>query len=96
MIFLDSSDLSKDLSKLDNKSKNEIIKLLNNVCEEITKKTGVAGGIYLSKMGQLEDELESFEPLIRKNNNLELEIKLSSTLDQFINILKDLKEEQNQ
>lgn len=84
------------MKELNEEKEKELLKALNDICEKITKTTGIAGGIYLNKVAQLEEELESFEELIREKNNLELELKLSSTLDQFINILKDLKEEQNQ
>ena len=84
----------EEFEKLSNEDQEKVLKILNNICEEITIKTGMAGGIYLKKTAQLERELESFEYLIRKDNNRELEDKLSSILDQFIDILKDLKEEQ--
>lgn len=58
---------------------------------KITFKPGGVGGIYLKKMAQIEKELESFKELIRKDNNLELENKLCSILDQFIDILKRFK-----
>lgn len=80
-------------NKLDDATQEMILDMLNDVCEEITLKTGMAGGRYIKKSMQLEKEMDSFNELIRKDNNLELENKMVSILDQFINILKDCKEE---
>ena len=85
---------SNNKFNLDGETKDEILSMLDNICEQITKKTGVAGGILVKKEHELSAELDYFGDLIHKNNDLELENKLSSILDQFINILKDLKEEQ--
>lgn len=84
--------MSKEL-KLSEEQEKALINELNNVCEKITKTTGIAGGIYVSKYSQLEMLLDELENKIHNENNIELENKLSSILDQFINILKDFKEE---
>lgn len=81
-------------NKLNSDKEEEILSMLDNICEQITKRTGIAGGILVKKSHELSAELDYFGDLIHKNNDLELENKLSSILDQFINILKDLKEEQ--
>lgn len=45
---------SNNKFNLDGETKDEILSMLDNICEQITKKTGVAGGILVKKRTRIE------------------------------------------